>query len=169
MGSLVFHSRPGVQVSSFMCPHLSFIDSKCPQVYHRPPSHSYLLHSTVDQRAVASLGGPVHHDAFSELRFFILTHVVRAVQRVEDSWAGDRRVTSGQALLWACLPTWRCLWGGMISQCLRMSQGGWDRHSSRTCKLQILVLGEERFPQIPRQECSCQDRHGEAAPQLPQR
>lgn len=78
-----------------MCPYLSFLASKCPQVYHSPPSRSYLLHSTVDQRAVASLGGPVHHDAFSELRFFILTHVVRAVQRVEDSWAGDREVMSG--------------------------------------------------------------------------
>jgi hypothetical protein len=40
---------------------------------------------------MACLGGPVHHDAFSKLRLFVLTHVVRAVQGVEDSWAGNRR------------------------------------------------------------------------------
>lgn len=47
-------------------------------------SNPYLLHATVDKGAVAWPGGPIHHDAFSELGFLILTHVVRAVQGVQE-------------------------------------------------------------------------------------
>ena len=47
-------------------------------------SSSYLLHATVDKGALARPGGPVHHNTLSELRFLILTHVVRAVQGVQE-------------------------------------------------------------------------------------
>lgn len=46
-------------------------------------SNSYLLHATVDKGPMAWPGGPVDNNAFSELRFLILTHVVRAVQGVQ--------------------------------------------------------------------------------------
>jgi hypothetical protein len=51
------------------------------------------------------------------------------------------------------------------SWCLRLSHGKWGRHTSCTCKLQILVLGEERLSQVPREECICQVHPGEAASQ----
>lgn len=81
---LFHHCRPGVQVFSFVCSSLPFTASKCPQGTPQRSPHSYLLHATVDQGAVAHLGGPVHHNAFSELRVLILTHVMRTIQGIED-------------------------------------------------------------------------------------
>lgn len=64
------------------------------EVWVHPHSNSYLLHATVHKGALAWPGGAVHHDALSELRFLILTHVVRAVQGVQEScgWEGVRGV-----------------------------------------------------------------------------
>lgn len=57
-----------------------------------PHSNSYLLHTTVHEGALAWPGGPVHHDALSELRLLVLTHVVRAVQGVQEpcGWVGGQ-------------------------------------------------------------------------------
>lgn len=150
-----------------MCPHQSFIANKCSQMSHSPPSHSYLLHSTVDQRAMACLGGSVHHNAFSELRFFILTHVVRAIQGIKDSWTGNRRVMSGPGST-PSLPSHLDLSVGLDDFLAPKNHGKWARHTSRTCKLQILVLGEECLSQVPREKHNCQDAR-EAASQPPQR
>lgn len=58
----------------------------------------YLLHATVDKGPVAWPGGPVHHDAFSELGLLILTHVVRAVQGVQKPCGlGDAKAHGGMA------------------------------------------------------------------------
>lgn len=61
------------------------------------PSSSYLLHATVDKGALAWPGGPVHHNALSELGLLILAHVVRAVQGVQEpcGWRGARKSLGG--------------------------------------------------------------------------
>lgn len=134
-------------------------------------SSSYLLHATVDKGALARPGGPVHHNTLSELRFLILTHVVRAVQGVQEPcgcrgarknlggaeahgggggwgrWVGDEVGNAGPGSSSVCHEAQVLLsqldheFSGPGGGSMR--NGGQVPSPSLTCKLQILMLGEE--------------------------
>lgn len=112
---------------------------------------SYLPQATVDKGTLARLGGPVHHDALSELRLLILPHMVRAVQGVQEPCGSQKSHENGGRCYSPPIPSASRIIPVYMASSLGHSQ------ASLTCKLQVLMFGEEGFSQVPMREGESQE------------
>lgn len=89
-------------------------------------SNTHLPHPAVDEGPFPRFAGPVEHDPLSKLRLLIHAHVMRAVQRIQQTWNTLK----------------------LLMQTFRSKTGSALDYVKLTSKLQVWMPREERFPQI---------------------